>query len=287
MQLAKKGLAVLLSLAGVALAAVGIWFIAHVGTAGTATFTVSTDGTRPVLVPPEVSARLTVPATITVTAPATTEIWVGRAGATDIKAALGGSAVTTVSSVDVRGWALRTTTTGSAERRNLASYDIWRAQSTATGEASVTIPVDEHPPTVVFATPGGGPTEVSITWTRSRWFFQALAALVFGLLLAVVGVSLFVPRWNAPQPGRRQRGVPPVPQPVPAPVVGPTAAETSGPDGPSLATPAPVGAAADASEEAYSAEPPPAAPDAQDSQSAQDVHNDQNPQDTEDSGVTS
>ncbi|MFV0462603.1 MAG: hypothetical protein ACK5MP_05315 [Nostocoides sp.] len=192
MVLAKRVIGGLLGLVGIGALVLGSWFIAHVGTSGTATFTVATTGDEPVVIPAQVSARLTVPATITATASKGTEVWVGRGGASDVAAALGTTAVTTVTAVDIPGWQLRTRSSGSGDPAALSSYDIWRSQSRSMNKVVVAVPVDEHPPTIVIATKDGGPTQVTMSWTRSRWFFQALTLSLIGLLLVAVGVSFLL-----------------------------------------------------------------------------------------------
>ncbi len=205
--LAKKVLGLILCLAGLALAFVGAWFGLKVGASGTATFTTHTDGRHLIVVEPGLSARLTTPLTVTVRSAPGSPLWLGTASPADARAVLRAVPATSVTGVDIGGWSLRTSTTGSGTVRDLSGYDVWRTRTTATGTASALVRVEADPPTVVVDG-RGKPMTVTLQWTRERWFIQSLVTFVVGLVLLAVGVTFLRSRGPvaaAPSSGRSPR----------------------------------------------------------------------------------
>lgn len=190
---AKKLLGLVLAVVGLVLAVLGGWFATNLGTAGTATFTAHPTGAGPVVIEPAMLARVDVPTVVSVRAPAGTEIWLGQGAPSDVRAAIGTTPATRVTGAEVRDWALLTRHAGSGTPVTLATLDLWRTQSTARDAATATVTPSGPATTLVIETSSGHPTTVELTWSRGRWFFQALVVGLVGLMVAAVGVALAWP----------------------------------------------------------------------------------------------
>mgnify|MGYP007004573001 CR=1 FL=1 len=88
----------LLALVGLVAAVVGAWFLAHLGTSGTATFTAE-PGQRVVVLEPDVLNRVDHPVEITATGSG--DVWVGTARPSDVEAFFGDAQRAQVAGVDV------------------------------------------------------------------------------------------------------------------------------------------------------------------------------------------
>lgn len=179
-----------LALVGLAAAILGGWFLANLGTSGTATFTAA-PGERVVVLGPDVLNRVDHP--IEVTASGSGELWAGTARPSDVEALLGDGARTQVTGVEVGDWALTTTEAGSDGSVDPAGLDIWQDSDTASGEISRTIEQAQAPQTLLVAAPEGAEIEsVTMTVADSGWGTTALVTLVAGLLLLAAGLVLLV-----------------------------------------------------------------------------------------------
>lgn len=193
MLLAKRLLGALLVLAGLALAAAGGWFVGLVGTDGTVTFTLRPTTAAPVVLEPSLLNRLTVPSVVRVTPAAGQTVWVGTGSGADADAAIGRGRVVRATGVDVRRGTLEASAQGTGPVAGLTSADVWRQQEDSTGVVTWTVAQGQSPDTLVVAGDEGVPVaEVSVSWTRSSWFFQALVLTLVGLLVLGVGVLVLV-----------------------------------------------------------------------------------------------
>lgn len=180
-----------LTLAGLVLAAIGLWFLSHLGLAGGGSFS-ATPGSRLVVLDPSVLNRVDSPVTITARAKDGGEVWVGRAAPSDAASIVGDAAATAVTGVSVRDWQLQTQHAGTGTAPALARADVWHRQASGKGSAAMTVQQDDAPETVVVATASGRPAdlaEVTVEWQRQAWSLQAVAALLLGLLMAGAGIA--------------------------------------------------------------------------------------------------
>lgn len=186
--IAKRALGALLAVLGLALAATGGWFVSHLGTTGTATFTTTVEGDRPVVLGPSVLNRVDVPVTVRATAADGADVWIGRSSPSDAETALEGGQHTAVTGVAVREWALVTDARDGEPAPDLGRLDLWGAQSAGPGAASMVVQQDGVPETVVITAPGEGSlATVEASWPKRTWFYQSVVVIVAGLLLALVG----------------------------------------------------------------------------------------------------
>ncbi|MGN7246534.1 hypothetical protein [Janibacter anophelis] len=181
---------VVLALLGLVAAVLGGWFLANLGTSGTATFTAE-PGQRVVVLDPDVLNRVDHPVAVTATGDG--ELWSGTARPSDVEALLGDGARTEVTGVEVRDWALATDEVGSGEAVDPGGLDIWQESTTGSGEVERTIEQADAPQTLVVAAPEGSEIDsVTMTIEDGGWGTTALTTLVVGLLLLVAGLVLLV-----------------------------------------------------------------------------------------------
>ena len=189
---------VVLILAGLVALVVGGWFARALGTDGTAEFTTRPPADLPLVIGPDTNARTDIPLTITATAASDVPITVSIAPPSDARAFLGESRHARVTGIEVRDWALTTSTTGSADPLTPALADLWRSQSTSDGRAEVLADLESAPETMIITTPAGSPlTGLEMTWTNPAWFYQALSVAFGGLLAVLVGLALLLRRRTA------------------------------------------------------------------------------------------
>ncbi|HBO55075.1 hypothetical protein [Janibacter terrae] len=181
---------VVLALAGLVAAIVGGWFLANLGTSGTATFTAD-PGQRVVVLDPDVLNRVDHP--VEVTAAGSGELWAGTARPSDAEAVLGDATRAEVSGVAVSDWALTSAEVGSTDPVDPAGLDVWQESGTASGEISRTIEQSQAPQTLVVAAADGAEIDsVTMTVEDSGWGTMAVVTLVVGLVLLLAGVALLV-----------------------------------------------------------------------------------------------
>ncbi|MDN5716782.1 MAG: hypothetical protein L0G89_06050 [Janibacter sp.] len=181
---------VALALVGLAAAIVGGWFLANLGTSGTATFTAD-PGQRVVVLDPDVLNRVDHPVTVTATGDG--DLWAGTARPSDVEALLGDGPRTQVTGVDVGGWALTTSATGTGEAIDPGGLDIWQESTTGSDEVKRTIDQADAPQSLVIAAPEGAEVEhLTMTIEDSGWGTTALTTLIVGIVLLAIGLALLV-----------------------------------------------------------------------------------------------
>lgn len=179
---------VVLALIGLVVAIVGGWFLANLGTSGTATFTAD-PGQRVVVLGPDVLNRVDHP--VEVTASGDGDLWSGTARPSDVEALLGDGARSEVSGVEVGDWALTTTDVGDGEAVDPGRLDIWQESTTGTDELTRTIDQEAAPQSlVVSAADGSAIDTVTMTIEDGNWGTKALTTLVVGIVLVIAGLAL-------------------------------------------------------------------------------------------------
>lgn len=182
----KRLLGVLLALAGLVPLALGTWFAIKLGPSGAARFDLAADSALPVLIAPDVLNRTDLPVRITVEGDAV----VGVGLPSEVASLLGTAQHRRITGVELPGWTLRSTTTGSGAPKGLGEVELWRERSEVTGSGTLTVSQDTAPESVLIV-PGDEPVRsVSLTWTRDTWFYQALVLAGAGALLSTVGVLM-------------------------------------------------------------------------------------------------
>ena len=195
----------LLALAGLALAAVGVWFATQLGGTGTATFTASPGTARPIVLPPDVLNRVDADVTVTATPGAGGRVWMALANPSDASAVLGDARHLVATGVDVGDWLLLTEQRGTAQATDLAAAELWRDQDDADEPVSMTVRQVEAPEAVVVVAEEGTVSSVTMTINDKTWFVEAVVAALVGLFLLVVGLVLAWPRRRPRPAGARRR----------------------------------------------------------------------------------
>jgi hypothetical protein len=195
---AKRALGAVLALVGLGLCVVGAWFTVHLGTSGTATFTLRPAEDGPVVIGPGVINRVALPVTIRARAAGGAGVWIGVAAPTDARSAVDKGALTVVDGVSVRDWALLSRRDGSGAAPELVHADLWRQQAIGKGSAAVTLLQASAPETVVITGDGGKVDSVTLSLGKKTWFVQSLLAALSGLLLAVAGVTIAITAGRPP-----------------------------------------------------------------------------------------
>ncbi|QBF46630.1 hypothetical protein [Janibacter limosus] len=179
-----------LALVGLVVAIVGGWFLANLGTSGTATFTAD-PGQRVVVLGPDVLNRVDHP--VTVTATGTGDMWAGTSRPSDVEALLGDGARVQVTGVEVGDWALTTAAAGKGDAVSPRGLDIWQESDNGSGEITRTIEQADAPQSLVITAPEGAEVDrVTMTVEDGGWGTTALTTLVVGLVLVIVGLALLV-----------------------------------------------------------------------------------------------
>jgi hypothetical protein len=194
---------VLLALAGVALAALGVWFAVQLGGTGTATFTTSPGTARPVVLPPSVLNRVDADVTVTATPGAGGRVWMALANPSDATAVVGDAEHLVATGVDVRDWLLLTTTEGSGQAGRLADAELWRDQDDAQEPVTMTVEQADAPESVVIVAEEGTVSTVTMTISDKTWFVESVVVALVGVFVLVVGLVLAWPRRH-----RRTRAAP-------------------------------------------------------------------------------
>lgn len=187
----------LLRLTGAALALIGLvaiavsgWFLAAVGTSGTATFTAEPDS-RVVVLDPDVINRVDEP--VEVTAEGDGTLWAGATRPSDAKAYLDGGRHAGVSDISLADWTMTTSTSGRGQPRDADRVDIWHTSRTGKGSVSTTIEQGEAAQALVISAPAQEKIdEVQLSVTEPGWGATALAVLVGGVIVLLVGIAVLV-----------------------------------------------------------------------------------------------
>lgn len=209
--LAKRALGAVLALVGLGVCVVGVWFTLHLGTGGTAAFTLQPAEDGPVVIGPDVVNRVDLRVKIRARAVDGGGVWIGVAAPTDARSAVDKGALTVVDGVSVRDWTLLSHRVGSGEAPELVHADLWRQQATGKGDARVTVLQASAPETVVITADSGKVDSVTLSVEKKTWFVQALLAALSGLLLAVAGLTITLTAgrppasWESVAPGTEPR----------------------------------------------------------------------------------
>jgi hypothetical protein len=191
---AKRAVLVALTAVGLVLLVLGLWFTAHLGLSGTATFTTKPASGSIAVLEPSVLNRVDEPVTVTAKAGQGTQLWAGLASPSDAAAVVGDAAHTSVTSAHVNGWSLAGKRTGTGEAQAATDADIWHATRSGTGTVRVTVHQSGAPESLVIANADGTPAALSsltLTVQHSTWVFQSLLSALVGLLAVAAGVGGF------------------------------------------------------------------------------------------------
>jgi hypothetical protein len=200
--LAKRALMAALTVIGLVLLVVGLWFTVHLGTSGSATFHAKPRG-GVVVLEPSVLNRVNQPTTVTATAGKDTKLWLGLASPSDAHAIVGAAERTEVTGAQVRSWSLDTSHEGAGPAPDLAAADIWHGTHTGTGAVHAGVDQADAPEAIVIAAPDGSAVDLSsltVTVERRTWFFQAVLTAFVGLLAAIAGGVGLRQQWRTARP---------------------------------------------------------------------------------------
>jgi hypothetical protein len=198
--LAKRVLMAALTVIGLVLLVVGLWFTVHLGTSGSATF--HTDPGRGVVVlEPSVLNRVNQPTTVNAVSGKDTKLWMGLASPSDVHAIVGAAERTEVTGARLRSWSLETSHEGAGPAPDLAAADIWHGTRTGTGSAHLGVDQADAPEAIVIAAADGSPVDLNsltVTVQRRTWFFQSVLTAFVGLLAAIAGGVGLRQQWRTP-----------------------------------------------------------------------------------------
>ncbi|MEI2777119.1 MAG: hypothetical protein V9G19_14350 [Tetrasphaera sp.] len=205
--LVKRIVGAVLLLAGLALIGLGGWFANYLGSDGAARFTVDPVGATPLVLEPRILNRTDQPVRIEIT-PATASTAVVAVGTpADALSVIEGKALDAVTAVELPAKTATVTRRPGASGIDLTSVNVWRSTTTITSTDTVTIRQDTAPETVVIAPVGDGKLDaVTLTWTRSAWFKQAIAVVAAGVVVTLVGAWLLLRRRRRQPPGPTDDG---------------------------------------------------------------------------------
>lgn len=189
-----RPIAAALGVLGVVAGVIGLWFMTQLGTDGRATFTAE-PGSQTVVLNPSVLNR--VDSDVVVEARAEGAVWMGLARPSDAESVMKDAKAARAVDVSVQSWELGTVTSGSAEA-DPKSYDLWQAQRTGSGSASITITQAAAPQTLVVAAEDEQQLDsVTMSVSDSGWFTRAVLLTLTGLVLvALAGYLLLRGRRN-------------------------------------------------------------------------------------------
>ena len=211
--LAKRALMAALTVIGLVLLVVGLWFTIHLGSSGSATFRATPGQGGVVVLEPSVLNRVDQPATVTATTGKDAKLWIGLASPSDVHALVGAAERTEVTGVHLRSWSLETAREGAGPAPDLASADVWHRTNHGTGTVQMSIDQADAPESVVIAAADGTPVDVhglTLTVAHSTWFFQALLTALVGMLAVIAGAVGLRQEWMR----RRRRQTAPERGPV-------------------------------------------------------------------------
>jgi hypothetical protein len=190
--LAKRALLVALTAVGLVLLVLGLWFTAHLGLSGTATFSTKPASGSVVVLEPSVLNRVHEPVTVTAKAAKGAQLWAGLTSPSDADAIVGDAAHTAVTGAQVNSWSLRTKRTGTGDSRAATDADVWHTTRTGAGTVRITVHQSDAPESLVIANADGTPAALSsltLTVQHSTWVFQSLLCALVGLLAAAAGIG--------------------------------------------------------------------------------------------------
>jgi len=174
--LARRLVVALLAVQGLVLTIVGASVAIMLGPKGTVTFTAT--GNQATLVGPTTLNRVAVPVTVTAHA-ASGPVFLGAATPNDATDAVGQAKHEIVVSAAFPARTLQLEQLGTGQLEDPSGYHVWRT----TGTDTVTLSQDQAPQAVLVYPTKGGPVDLSVSYSRTAWFLEALGALVVGLVL--------------------------------------------------------------------------------------------------------
>ncbi len=191
MTIARRIIAALVALAGLALAVGGAWLAVVLGPSGTARF--STTATGPLVIGPQVLGRVDVPVTVRASS-SDGPVFIGAAPSHDVSDVVGGARVQQAVTAEFPARSLVLRATGSGDLADPRALDVWRG----TGSGSLDLTVGVAPESVLVVPTTNAPVRVTVELQRGAWFLEAVLALVVGLIVAVAAAA-----WLVQQLGHR------------------------------------------------------------------------------------
>jgi hypothetical protein len=188
-----SGVAIVL---GLALLVAGVWAAIGLGPSGRAEFSSGRQQSPGiVLVGSRVLGHIDAPAEVRVTRADGGPVWLGVAHDADARAAVGSSPVLSVDRVHYPSGAadVATAGAGAGTATRLPGADVWQETGTGTGSAHLVVEPGSGPQTVVATSANAaalGPVRVTVAFEDGRWFLEAVALAVLGLVVAVAGLVL-------------------------------------------------------------------------------------------------
>lgn len=176
MALARRPVVALLAVLGLVLTVLGVLAAVMLGPKGTVTFTAT--GDQPTLIGPNTLNRVAVPVTVSGHA-ASGPVFIGAATPNDATAAVGQAKHEIVASAAFPARTLQLEQLGLGTLEDPSGYHVWRS----TGTDTLTLSQDQAPQGVLVYPTKGGPVDVSVSYSRTAWFLEALALLVVGLVV--------------------------------------------------------------------------------------------------------
>lgn len=188
----RRALGALVATAGIVLAAVGSWVLVLLGPSGSAQFSATSKAPGAIVVTPDVLNAVNVPVRVTATRPNGGDVRVVAAPSIDARAILAKSAVSTVGDLRYPAETLSLHASGSGELGDISTADVWRLAARGAGSAQLVVDQGKGPETVVVTSGDDRPlTDVTVTlvWADKSWFFEALAAVMIGAVMAAFAFS--------------------------------------------------------------------------------------------------
>ena len=176
MALARRPVVALLAVLGLVLTVLGAWAAVTLGPKGTVTFTAT--GNQATVIGPTTLNRVAVPVTVSAHA-ASGPVFIGAATPNDATAAVGQAKHEIVVSAAFPARTLQLEQLGLGTLEDPSGYHVWRS----TGTDTLTLSQDQAPQGVLVYPTKGGPVDISVSYARTAWFLEALAALVLGLVV--------------------------------------------------------------------------------------------------------
>lgn len=172
---------------GIVLAVLGAWIVVKLGPSGEADFSVTSNAPRAIVVPPDVLNSVDVPVRVTASRRDGSLVRLVAGPSADARAILAGSAVSTVSGVRYPAGALDLRDSGSGALGDIGTADVWRLSAQGRGSAELVVDQERAPETVVVIsgdTAALKDVTMTLTWASRTWFFEALAAVMIGAMIA-------------------------------------------------------------------------------------------------------
>ncbi len=165
-----------LAVVGLVLTVLGTWFAVTLGPSGTVTFTAT--ASQPLVVGPTVLNRVKTPVTVSATS-AGGPVFLAAAAPRDTSDAVGGAKHQEVLVAQYPARTLSLTTTGDGALADPTGLHVWRQSA----QNTLVVSQDQAPQAVLAYAASPGPVDVTLTWSRSAWFVEAVVVLLLGLII--------------------------------------------------------------------------------------------------------